>query len=240
MGSAAPDANVAYAPAMMRHLPFMRPGALLLAIGLSLFGVAATATAHAELVTPTPADGATVEGTPPEISGVYSEPMTAGGSSLKLEDASGAVIATGGVVPGDDTKMAIDPVPELAPGTYTVASTTTSAADGDIDRKKWSFTVTAAATPEPTPTPTATAVPSASAPPASASAAPASATAQPTAAPSAAPTSAAATPAPSADGGSSTSSGTDVLLPILAAVVILVVIGGYLYSRRDRSTPTQP
>ncbi len=217
----------------MRHLRLRRSGALLLAIGLSLFGVAATATAHAELVTPTPADGATVEGTPPEIGGIYSEPMTPDGSSLKLEDATGAVIATGGVVPGDDTKMAIDPVPELAPGTYTVASTTTSAADGDIDRKKWTFTVTAASTAEPTPTAAATAAPPASA-------APPSATAAPTAAPSAAPTSAAPTPAPSADGGSSTSSGTDVLLPILAAVVILGVIGGFLYSRRDRSTPSQP
>jgi copper resistance protein C len=216
-------------PTMMRHLPVRRPGALLLAVGLSLFGVAATATAHAELVTPTPADGATVEGTPPEISGVYSEAMTADASSLKLVDTSGKVIATGGVVPGDPTKMAIDPVPELAPGTYTVASTTTSAADGDIDRKKWTFTVTAAATPEPSPTLAATPAPSASVPPASA-----------TAAPTTAPPSAAPTPAPSAEGGTTTGSGGDVLLPILAAVVILVVIGGFLYSRRDRSTPSQP
>jgi methionine-rich copper-binding protein CopC len=214
---------------MMRHLPFRRPGAILLAASLALFGVVSAVTAHAELVTPTPADGATVEGTPPAIGGVYNESMTVDGSSLKLLDASGKQIATGSVLPDDDKQMAIDPVPDLAPGAYTVESTTTSADDGDIDRRKWTFTVVAAATSSPTSTPAASAlVPSTG----------------PSIAPSAAPTAAAAsvapTPAASADGGSSTGSGGDVLLPILAAIVILVVIGGVLLRRRDRSTPSQP
>ena len=46
-------------------------------------------------------------------------------------------------------------------------------------------------------------------------------------------------PAPSADDGT-TGSGSDVLQPILAAVVVVLVIGGFLDSRRDRSTPSQP
>jgi methionine-rich copper-binding protein CopC len=210
---------------MMRHPRLRRPGALLLAVGLSTFGVAATATAHAELVTPTPADGADVIGQPAAIGGIYSESMSVDGSSLKLLDASGKVVATGGVVSTDDKRMAIDPVPELGEGAYTVQSTTTSAQDGDIDRTTWTFTVVLPPTSEPTTSP-----------------APSTTTAQ-SLAPStsvAPPASAAATPAPSGDSGNGTASGGDVLLPIVAALVIIVGIGAYLYGRRDRSTPSQP
>lgn len=218
---------------MMRQLPIRRPGLVLLAACLSLFAVAGVVDAHAELEDATPNKNAEVEGTPPVISGVYSEPMDPDGSSLKLVDASDAVIATGGVAPDDDKLMAIDPVPELAPGDYVVQSTTKSAADGDIDRTTWRFTVLAAATPQPTaspsPTATATAAPTTSAAPTAS----ASAAATP-------PASSAPSATPSGDGGTPTSGGGDVLLPILAAVVILVVIGGVLYSRRDRSTPTPP
>lgn len=238
---------------MMRHLPIRRPGTLLLAVSLSLFAFAGVVDAHAELEDATPNRNAEVEGSPPVISGIYSEAMEPDGSSLTLLDADGTELATGGVDPEDDRRMVIDPVPELVPGTYTVESTTKSAADGDVDRTKWSFTVLAPPTPEPTPEPTAppTASPTAAPtpPPATASAttAPtpsASASAVPSATASAS-ASASATPsvspAPSADGSDTpTSGGTDVLLPILAAVIILVVIGGVLYSRRDRSTPTQP
>jgi copper resistance protein C len=215
---------------MMRHLPIRRPAAVLFAVLVSVFALAGTVTAHAELEKPTPADGAIVPGTPPAIGATYSQAMDPDGSSLKLVDANGDEIATGGVLADDDTRMAIDPVPELAPGEYTVESTTKSADDGDIDRTTWTFTVTEAiVSSSPTPPP-ATATPSVVA------------SAAPTAAPTPSPT-AAPTPAPSpsgADTGSQTGSGTDVLLPILAAVVILVVIGGYLYSRRDRSTPSTP
>jgi copper resistance protein C len=208
-------------PPMPRLVPYRRPGTLLLAVVLATFAFAGLAVAHAELETPTPADGATVEGTPSVIAGVYSQAMTPDGSSLKLVDADGAELATGGVDPADDTRMSIDPVPELAPGTYTVQSTTVSADDGDIDRRTWSFTVVAA-TPTPSATPTA-------APSATAVASPA-ATASPTAGP---------TPTPTAGADSSgTSGGGDTLLPILAAVVILAVLGGVLYSRRDRSSTT--
>ncbi len=116
--------------------------------------MAGIADAHAELVTPTPADGSTIEGSPPVISGVYSESMKVDGSSLKLLDAVGTELATGGVVADDDKMMTIDPVPELAPATYTVESTTVSADDGDLDRKIWTFTVVAAASAAPSSSPT--------------------------------------------------------------------------------------
>ena len=43
--------------------------------------------------------------------------------------------------PADDKRMVITPVPELALGDYIVKSTTVSADDNDIDRQQWIFTV---------------------------------------------------------------------------------------------------
>lgn len=200
---------------MTTPVTFRRAGIALLVGLLSLFVFAGVAAAHAELETATPADGATVDGTPPKVSGVYSEPMTADGSSLKLVDSTGAQVATGGVVTGDATKMAIEPVPDLAAGTYTVQSTTVSASDGDIDRMTWTFTVTAAATPSSPATPSAAASPVATA----------TATASAVAAPS---------PTASADGGAPAGSSGDVLLPIVAGIVIVGAIGLFLFRRRDR------
>lgn len=213
---------------MMRRLPARRFRLVVPVAVLALVLLPSVALAHAELETSTPKDGATVEGTPTEIAGTYSEGMDPDGSSLKLLDADGTQVAQGGVDPDDDKRMAVTDIPELAPGTYTVKSTTKSAEDGDVDRKEWSFTVAAAPTPSPSPTPTPapTTAPSATAAP------------SPTPAPPSASPVPSATPTPSADGGT-TGSGSDVLLPIIAAVVIVGVIAGYLFSRRDR-TPTEP
>jgi methionine-rich copper-binding protein CopC len=191
-------------------------GAFVIAFAVTLI-LPAEVHAHAELQTATPKDGATVAGSPPEISGSYSEAMTTTGSSLVLLGPDGKQVATGGVDPVNDRRMAIDPVPDLVPGLYTVKSTTKSAADGDIDRKEWSFTVFPASTPTPTLAPSATAAPSVSAPPASTSPTPN------------------ASPAPSAavDG---TSGGVgDVILPIIAALAIVAVGGALLLGRRGRT-----
>jgi copper resistance protein C len=209
---------------MMRPVLVRGRLAVLATAILALFVLPGIALAHAELEKSSPKDGATVEGTPAEIAGTYSEAMDPDGSSLRLLDASEAEIAKGGVDPDDAQRMSIRNLPDLAPGVYTVKSTTKSAEDGDIDRKEWSFTVVAAPTPSPTPPPTPTPPPSA--------------TPAPSPTPSPSPTATAApTPAPSADG-SGTSGGSDVLLPIIAAVIIVAVIAGYLFQRRDRP-PTQ-
>ena len=221
----------------MRYLPARRLRAPLATAIFVLLLVPSVALGHAELEKPTPKDGATVEGTPTEIAGTYSEAMDPDGSSLRLLDAEGTQIAKGGVDPDNDKRMAITDVPELAPGVYTVKSTTKSAVDGDIDRKEWSFTVVAAPSPNPSPSPSPspspTSPPSATAAPSPTPASP-SPTAEPTTSPSA---TAVPSPTPSADG-SSTSSGDDVLLPIIAAVVIVAAIAAFLFSRRDRP-PTQ-
>jgi methionine-rich copper-binding protein CopC len=193
-------------------------GAVLVALVAILILPTAVA-AHAELQTATPKDGATVTGSPPAISGTYSEAMTKSGSSLVLLGPDGKQVATGGVDPANNKRMAIDPVPDLVPGTYTVKSTTKSAADGDVDRKEWSFTVVPAPTPTPTPTlaPSASAAPSVTAPPASAS------------------RTANASPAPSAAVDGTSSGGGDVVLPIIAALAIVAVGGALLLGRRGRT-----
>jgi copper resistance protein C len=177
----------------------------------------ATAAAHAELDTPTPADEATVEGTPDEVWGTFTQRIDPDGSSLVLRDADDSVVARGGPDPEDDERMAIADLPELAPGTYEVQWTTISAEDGELARGTWSFTVTAEPSPSPTAEPTPSAAPTAAE------------TASPTPSPSAAP-SPSASPAPSDPTGSS----GDAVLPIIAALAIVLIGAGYLISRRGR------
>lgn len=170
----------------------------------------AAAFAHAELETATPAEGAVLEAPPTEIVFTYTEELDPSGSSLTLHDASGNQIAAGGVDPSDPLIMRIDP-PELAAGAYEVRSTALSANDDHLERNVVTFTVSE---PTPAPTPSPTPVPSA--------------TAERTARPSASP-SAAASPAPSGDG---TPTGTtDVLIPIVAAIVLVALLGAWLINR---------
>jgi methionine-rich copper-binding protein CopC len=226
---------------MMRQFPVPRRWAVFPAVAFALLLLPTAVTAHAELVKSTPKDGATLDASPSVIFATYSEAMDPSGSSLKLVDKDDKPLATGGVDPDNDKRMSIDDVPDLAPGSYTVKSTTKSDEDGDIDRKEWSFTVKAVATPSPTPTPapTPTSTPVATAAPTAAptqtpSAAP-SASPSPSESPSAAPSVSAA---PTTTDGGDASGGGDVLLPIIVAAVIVAVVAGYLYSRRERP-PTQ-
>jgi copper resistance protein C len=188
---------------------------------LLLLAMPGAVAAHAEVKTSTPKDGTTVQGTPTEIAATYTQDLDPDGTSLRLLDPSDQVIAEGIIDPNDVRRMFIDSIPDLAPGDYTVRSTTLSAEDGELDRAVWGFTVEAAPTPSPSPTATPTAAPSATPAP----------TASPTPTPVPSPT---PTPTPSADGGN-TGSGGDVVLPIIAAVAILAV-GAVWFSRRGRST----
>lgn len=211
-----------------------RPAAVLSLLALALALMApAVATAHAELLSTDPADGATVEGSPTEISATFNEALSAEGSGLSLRDAAGQRIAVGDVDPDDEERLVITDVPDLAPGEYE-ARWTARSDDGHLERGTWTFTVVAPATPTPAPTPTPS--PSATArASATASAAPASPSAAP-ATPSAA-ASASPTPAPSPDPNAAGGGGGDVLLPILAGLAIVAIAGGILLSRRGR-TPT--
>ncbi len=202
----------------------MRPVPLRLAtlFALSLILLLPTvALAHAALDTPTPADGATFQGAPPTIEGTFTQDVDPEGSSLQLRDEAGIVVATGTVDPDKPRRMAIDPVPELSPGTYEVRWTTFSAEDGEgPERGTWTFTVTASPTPEPTPEPI---------PAPSLTLAP---TPQSTATPEASDT-----PSPSVEPGPADPAdpGSDVLIPIILGLAVVAVAGGFLLRRRGRT-----
>ncbi len=191
---------------------------------LLLLMVPELATAHAELETSTPADGATV---PSPFDGpivLDFSAALANGSKAELIGPHGPVITESIVGPG--ARMTITPVGVLAPGDYEVKWTSV-AEDADVARGTIEFTVApAAATASPSPSPSgsvATPLPSASE--AIESSAPASLA--PSASPGASPV----------DGDASSSAG-DVLLPIVAALIIVGAGAVYLLYRRNR--PTMP
>jgi copper resistance protein C len=176
----------------------------------------ASVAAHAELVKATPADGATVEGTPAEISATFNEPLETDGSTFSLRNAAGERLAVGKIDPDDRTRLIIDPVPELAPGVYEVRWRAKSA-DGHAENDTWTFTVVA-----PTPTPAPTAASTASAEPTP------NATPEPSPTPVPSPS---ASPAPTDPAGSTDG---DVILPIIAGLAIVLLLAAVLLSRRGR------
>jgi methionine-rich copper-binding protein CopC len=202
----------------MAHLSPRRFAASLIVASIVALLVPMLVAAHSELDKPTPADKSTVTTPVTQVSGTFTESIKTDGSSLLVKDATGSTVAQGGVDPSDDKVMIASPSSALPTGAYTVQWTTISAADGDIARGTWTFTVAVVATPSPV----ATAAASASAAP----------TVVPTPTPTVAPT---AVASPSASGGSDTSGGgSDVILPIIVALIVLGAGAAYLLSRRGR------
>jgi len=187
--------------------------------------------AHAEVVDSSPTGGSTVTGSPPIVDATYSENLDPDGSSLVLLDASGATIARGGVPAGAigaaKKTMSIQSLPTLAPGSYTVKSTTKSADDGDIERTQWTFKVEAAqATASGEPTPVCTD----------------GCNGQSTDAPETpTPTAASTAPSPSdsAPPDTPSTSGDDAIVPIVSALAI-VALGGVFLMTRGRRSGTRP
>ncbi len=205
---------------MIVRLPGVRSTAPIAFALLLVLLLPAVVAGHAELREMAPEDDATVQGTPAEISATFSEPLETDGSTFSIRDAAGERLAVGRIDPDDPTRLVIDPVPELGPGRYEIRWQAASA-DGHIERDTWSFTVEAA-TPTPAPTRDASVAPSQSGTP-SASASPAT-TPSPTVTPS----------GPIAPPGDPAGSTTDVLLPIIAGLAIVIVGAALLLSRRGR------
>lgn len=201
-----------------RHLPAharLRAGAALAA--LAIFAMPSSAAAHAALVTIDPADGAAVTGSPAEIVGTFTQNLDPAKSSFTVVDATGAVVAQGGLVQADEPRtMTLTLTEPLDPGRYTVRWTTLSTEDGELDRDTTTFTVSAA--------------PATSAPPASA---PASAVAS--AEPSVATIVPSVAPSPSATPTSPTTTTSDALIPIVAAVLVIATLGLWLTRGRKRA-----
>jgi methionine-rich copper-binding protein CopC len=204
-----------------------RGWAIVLAAALLTLVLPGAVAAHAELVTASPPDKATVSEAVTEVFGIYSEAMTPNGSSIIVKDAGGTTVAQGTVDPAKDVRMVATPAAPLGDGVYTVQWTSVST-DNHIERGTWTFTVAIAATPSPSPTPAPTPSPAASAP---------AATATPTATPSPAPT-ATPSPVPSATGDATSGGGSDVILPIVIALIVLGAGAVYLLRQRNRPSGT--
>jgi methionine-rich copper-binding protein CopC len=217
-----------HAPHWWNRLPVV----LVTVLAFSL-GFVPLATAHAELVSSDPRDGAVLTTPPAAVVARYSEAIDPGRSSILVLDATGRQVARGGVDPSDATRRTMRvSLPALAPGTYTVRWTTVTPDDNGVERGTFTFTVAAGG---------ATASPSASpsGSTAAASASPVAATpsattpAIPSAGAGESPASPAASPL-STSGTAATTSG-DLLLPILAAVIVVVLLAGGLSLRRRQS-----
>ena len=123
-----------------------------IAATLALAALPVVALAHAELVTSDPADGATIT-TPYTLKATFDDELTADGSSIVVEDASGTQVATGTVSDSDEFTLTAE-LPALPTGTYTVRWTAVSADDAAVERGTYTFNVgVGAASPTPAPTP---------------------------------------------------------------------------------------
>jgi methionine-rich copper-binding protein CopC len=199
-----------------RPLDGRRRGGLVAVVVALLLALPAGVAAHAELETVSPADGATVTEMPTEIVMTFTEPLDPTKSSIVLAEVGNPPVLSGGEVSPTDPKKMTLPIAELAAGAYEVRWTSASAADGDIERGTTHFTYSPPP-PSPTDEPSAPTSPS---PTPSASPAPS---------PSASPL-----PSPSASTGPASASGGDVLLPILAALLVVGVLGAVLLRGRSR------
>ena len=175
-------------------------------------------TAHAELVRANPEDREVVTEPVTAVTGRYSEGLI-NGSRLVIKDANGATVGTGDIDPENDRRIVARLDAALTDGSFTVESTARSA-DGHVERTTWTFTVAVPATAGPTPTPDAsgTAGPSPTDAP------------SPTATP-------AGSPSPTVSPRDSTSSGGDVVLPIIAGLAILAIGAGFLLNRSRAPRP---
>lgn len=184
-----------------------RAFALLVALACLLI-VTVPVLAHAELQATFPKAGASVDMPPRNIAARFSEAITAD-SSIELRGPDGASLAKGGIDPDDDHRLLLTAPSNLGPGEYEVRWQA-FADDGHLERGTFTFTVVA-----PTPAPS--------------SAAPASRTPASSADPSDVPL-----PSPSADPdpASGAGAGGDIVIPIVAALVVLGGLGLFLLRGR--------
>jgi methionine-rich copper-binding protein CopC len=200
-----------------RFLPRLAalPAALLLALAL-----AGPAFADAELVASNPSDSAILATPPTAVTLRFNQGVDAGKSSFRLTGPDGEV-GTGRPARDGGRVMTLDGL-DLGPGQFTVKWVVGSE-DGHLVRRTLRFTVL-----EPTVPP---AVPSSAPTDAPASSDPApTAAPTPTPAPSAEPV-ASVDPGTDADPAADAGSGTDVLVVIVAALVLVGAMGAWILRR---------
>jgi copper transport protein len=106
--------------------------------------VPAAASAHAVFVSAYPAPGASLARPPDSVRIVFTEPLVAALSGIRLLSPSGTVVAAraAGIDPSDRSAYQVR-LPPLRPGRYTVVWHTTSAIDGHTRWGSYGFTVLA-------------------------------------------------------------------------------------------------
>ena len=192
----------------------MTRAVLALLATLTWFVAAIPVAAHAELEATSPAAGSTVDSPPARVAARFSEALI-GDSSIELIDPSGDSAATGGIDPENAERLVLTTPADMPPGEYEVRWAAFSD-DGHLERGTFSFTLLEPTPPPATPEPSATAAP----------------TPEPTPEPTDVPL-----PSPSASPDPAPTSASDVLFPILAALVILGGLALYLLrGRRARRT----
>lgn len=127
-----------------------------IAATLTFVALPLVALGHAELVSSDPPAGGTLTRVPYTLTATFDDELTADGSSIVIESATGTQVAAGTVSAGDAHVMTAD-LPALPDGEYTVRWTAVSADDAAVERGSYSFNVGAAsatgtpATPTPPP-----------------------------------------------------------------------------------------
>jgi len=102
----------------------------------------AMASAHAELVSSTPAANSSLPASPPELAMRFSEPIDPVTASVQLlDDLQHAVTGLGAVEVDESGLVASVRVPSLDPGVYTVSYRVTSATDGHVSAGIWVFLI---------------------------------------------------------------------------------------------------
>ena len=200
----------------MRRLLWAAASAALL-----LILVPETALGHAAFVSGSPGPGDNVVGSPAELAITFSQDLDPSRTSLEIRDASGRTLAKGGEL-GDGPREFRLALPDLQAGKYSVRWTSFSSEDNELARDTYSFTVIAAPSPSPSPSASPTTPPSLS------PSAPAS--------PTLSPMPASPVPPPSAGAGGQTAASGDglVVVPILAAALLVGGLMVWLLHRRPK------
>lgn len=182
------------------------------------------ALAHAELVRSDPEDGAVLATSPASITLTFSEGLNRGKSSFKLVGPGGPG-GTGRAATDGATTMTLTGL-ALGAGTWKI-QWTAAAEDGHIERGALAFTVS-----EPTPAP-ATPTPTAASTTPAVDETADTATAGPTGA-TGPTTTAEPSASPAGDGSPGAASTGDVLLPIVAGLLVVGIVGALVLRRSRR------
>jgi copper transport protein len=122
-----------------------RGSAALVVVIVALFALPGLASAHAVLLSSTPAANSVLEKSPPNLELNYDEDINASLASVKLYDGKGKAVALDAPHSGSSAKSVVATLPKLADGLYAVVWRVTSV-DGHVVDGAFSFQIGTAST----------------------------------------------------------------------------------------------